>query len=213
MEFNTEITNYILNNINPEDLLLQEISRETNAKIMRPRMISGYIQGKLLEMISFMISPKYILEIGTYTGYSALCLAKGLQKNGKIITIEINDELQNFTQSFFNKSENKHKIEFLIGDALEIVPKLEPLFDLIFIDGDKTNYIKYYEQCLLKLRVGGFIIADNTLWSGKVIDETIKSNDYQTKAIIEFNTHIKNDKRIDKIILPIRDGISIFRKL
>lgn len=214
MDFtNLELEEYILNNINTEDKLLQEITRETHIKTMHPRMLSGHIQGKILEMISYMISPKNILEIGTFTGYSAICLAKGLHTNGKLTTIEVNDELENFTRNFFNKSENKNKIDFLIGDALEIIPKLNIEFDLIFIDGEKSSYINYYEASLNKLRKGGFILADNTLWSGKVLNTKIKNNDYFTKGIIEFNKFIKTDNRVDKVILPIRDGITVLRKL
>ena len=214
MDFtNLELEKYIVNHIDEEDKLLQEITRETHIKTMHPRMLSGHIQGKVLEMISYMISPLNILEIGTFTGYSAICLAKGLANNGKLTTIEVNDELQKFTQSFFNKSGNKDKIDFLIGDALEIIPKLNIEFDLVFIDGEKSSYSKYYETSLPKVKTGGFILADNTLWSGKVLDKKIKNNDYFTKGIIEFNELIKVDKRVDKVILPIRDGITILRKL
>ena len=214
MDFtNLELEKYIVNHIDEEDKLLQEITRETHIKTMHPRMLSGHIQGKVLEMISYMISPSNILEIGTFTGYSAICLAKGLAKKGKLTTIEVNDELEKFTQNFFNKSANANKIDLLIGDALQIIPKLEIEFDLIFIDGEKSSYVKYYEACLPKLKTGGFILADNTLWSGKVLEEKIKNNDYFTKGIIEFNNLIKEDKRVDKVILPIRDGITVLRKL
>jgi len=214
MDFtNLELEKYIVNHINEEDKLLQEITRETHIKTMHPRMLSGHIQGKVLEMISYMISPTNILEIGTFTGYSAICLAKGLAQNGKLTTIEVNDELEKFTRNFFNKSENKQKIDFLIGDALQIIPTLDIEFDLIFIDGEKSSYTKYYETCLSKLKTGGFILADNTLWSGKVLEKNIKNNDYFTKGILEFNDLIKDDKRVDKVILPIRDGITILRKL
>ena len=214
MDFtNLELEKYIVNHINNEDELLKEITRETHIKTMHPRMLSGHIQGKILEMISYMISPKNILEIGTFTGYSAICLAKGLQKNGKLTTIEINDELEKFTSNFFNQSENKHKIDFLIGDALKIIPKLNIKFDLVFIDGEKSNYIEYYKTCLPNVKKGGFILADNTLWSGKVLEKTIKNNDYFTKGIIEFNNYIKKDTSVDKVILPVRDGITILRKL
>ncbi len=214
MDFtNVELEKYIINNINEEDELLQEITRETHIKTMHPRMLSGHIQGKILEMISYMISPKNILEIGTFTGYSAICLAKGLPEKGKLTTIEVNDELEKFTRNFFKKYENSNKIDFVIGDALKIIPKLNIEFDLVFIDGEKSSYTKYYQACLPKLKQGGFILADNTLWSGKVLDKNIKNNDYFTKGIIEFNEFIKTDNRVDKVILPIRDGITILRKL
>ena len=214
MDFtNIELEKYIVNHIDEEDKLLQEITRETHIKTMHPRMLSGHIQGKILEMISYMISPNNILEIGTFTGYSAICLSKGLTKNGKLTTIEVNDELEKFTLNFFNKSKNKDKIDFLIGDALKIIPKLDIEFDLVFIDGEKSSYVKYYEICLPKVKQGGFILADNTLWSGKVLEKKIKNNDYFTKGIIEFNKHIKSDNRVDKVILPIRDGITVLRKL
>jgi len=214
MDFtNLDLEKYIVNHIDEEDKLLQEITRETHIKTMHPRMLSGHIQGKILEMISYMISPKNILEIGTFTGYSAICLSKGLAKNGKLITIEVNDELEKFTLNFFNKSKNKDKIDFIIGDALKIIPKLDIEFDLVFIDGEKSSYVKYYETCFPKVKQGGFILADNTLWSGKVLEKKLKNNDYFTKGIIEFNKHIKSDKRVDKVILPIRDGITVLRKL
>jgi len=214
MDFtNLELEKYIINHIDEEDKLLQKITRETHIKTMHPRMLSGHIQGKVLEMISFMISPSNILEIGTFTGYSAICLAKGLANNGKLTTIEVNDELEKFTRNFFNKSANANKIDFLIGDALKIIPALDIEFDLIFIDGEKSSYKKYYEACFPKLKTGGFILADNTLWSGKVLEKNIKNNDYFTKGIIEFNNYIKDDKRVNKVILPIRDGITILRKL
>ncbi len=206
------IDEYIIAHSTEEDELLKQINRETHLKLIHPRMVSGHIQGKILEMISYMINPQNILEIGTYTGYSALCLAKGLKENGKLYTIEINDEIEDFTRKFFNKSKLKDKINFIIGDALKIVPEIDKTFDLIFIDGDKSSYVEYFDICLPKLKKGGFIFADNTLWSGKVLDKKIKNNDYFTKGIIKFNEYVKSHKDVEVVILPIRDGLSIIRK-
>ena len=208
-----EIEKYILNHISEEDEVLYEINRQTHVKMMHPRMVSGHIQGKILEMLSKMISPKYILEIGTYTGYSAICLAKGLQDNGKLITIEINDELKDFTQPFFTKAKLDDKIDFIIGDAIEIIPTLDFKFDLVFIDGEKSNYIDYFNLVIEKTKTGGFIIADNTLWGGKVVDKNIKDNDYFTKGILAFNDYVKSCERVELALLAVRDGITILRKL
>ena len=206
------INKYIAAHTQAENKLLQKLNRETNAKVLMPRMLSGHVQGKILEMISKMINPDYILEIGTYTGYSALCLATGLTKNGKLHTIEINDELEKFTRSFFEKSELANKINFLIGDALEIIPNLENNIDLVFIDADKRNYLAYYKKIISKVKKGGFILADNVLWGNKVIEE-IDSNDLYTKGITEFNNFVHEDNRVENVILPIRDGIMILRKI
>ena len=212
MNLNEELEKYISEHISEEDELLKEINRQTHLKMIHPRMLSGHIQGKLLEMLSKMINPKNILEIGTYTGYSALCLAKGLQKNGKLITIEINDELQEFTQNFFNKSSYTNQINFLIGDALEIIPNIDTTFDLVFIDGDKSSYIEYFDTVIEKVHKNGFIIADNTLWSGKVLEKNIKNNDYFTKGIIKFNDYVRNNSKVDVALIPVRDGITILQK-
>ena len=206
------IDQYISAHTQAESELLQILNRETHAKILLPRMLSGHVQGKVLEMISKMINPDYILELGTYTGYSALCLATGLTEKGKLHTIEINDELETFTRSFFEKSEFANKINFHIGDALEIIPNLKNNIDLVFIDADKRNYLSYYEAIISKVKKGGFILADNVLWGNKVIDE-VDDNDLYTKGIIEFNKFVHEDKRVDNVILPIRDGIMILRKI
>ena len=208
-----ELNNYILSHIDDEDSILKKINRETNAKMMHPRMMSGHLQGKVLKMLTQMINPENILEIGTYTGYSAISMALGLSKKAKIITIDINDEIEDFTRKFITESELSDKIEFLIGDALKIIPKLKTTFDMIFIDGEKNEYVKYYDAVFDKLKKGGYIIADNVLWSGKVIEKNIKNNDYFTKGIIEFNNYIKNDKRVENVIFPIRDGLNIIRKI
>jgi len=212
MIFNkTEIEEYITKYSDTEDPILQELSRETNLKILRPRMISGNIQGKFLELITKMLKPEKILEIGTYTGYSAICFAKGLSNTGKLHTIEINDELEDFILKYFEKANVQNKIELHIGSALDIIPQLENNFDLVFIDADKRQYIDYYKLIINKVKSGGFIIADNVLWNGKVI-EIDKQDDAYTKGIIEFNSYIKNDNRVENVILPIRDGLTLIRK-
>lgn len=211
MNIQNELDKYILKHIDTEDEVLYELDRETNLKVLGGRMISGHLQGQVLTMLSKMIKPKIILELGTFTGYSAICLAKGLQGNGKLITIEIDDELENLAAKYFKKAGIKNKIVQRIGSALEIIPKLEETFDLVFIDADKREYIKYFEMVFDKVPSGGYIIADNTLWSGKVLNSPATDDSF-TKCIIEFNILIKNDKRIEKVILPLRDGITLIRK-
>lgn len=206
-----EIDNYILNHIEPEDEILKELDRETNLNVIGARMISGHLQGQMLTMLSKMIHPKYILELGTFTGYSAICLAKGLQEGGKLITIEIDDELEIIAKKYFEKAGVQQKIIQQIGPALEIIPTLNETFDLVFIDAHKPEYPAYYEAIIAKVKSGGYIIADNTLWSGKVLDKPVP-DDYQTLGIIQFNEIVKNDSRIEKVILPLRDGMTIIRK-
>lgn len=206
-----EIERYIIDHIDEEDAILKEINRETNLKVLSARMLSGHLQGQILSMLSKMIKPSFILEIGTFTGYSAICLANGLAESGKLITIEVDDEIASIAGKFLRKSEFADKIEFKTGNALEIIPTLDVLFDLVFIDADKRQYIDYYNQVFDKIKPDGYLIVDNTLWSGKVL-EAIENTDEQTKGIIEFNNFIKNDNRVEKVILPVRDGISIIRK-
>jgi len=211
MEFISEaLENYCIKNSTHESELLQFINRETHAKVLMPRMLSGHLQGLFLQLISQMIKPKNVLEIGTYTGYSALCLCAGILPNGKLITIDKNEELQQRVQGYFDKSKFKTNIEYLIGNALEIIPTLNANFDLVFIDADKINNSLYFDLVIDKVVKGGFILADNVLWSGKVLDEKY---DKDTKAIDEFNTKIALDTRIEKMILPLRDGITLMRKL
>ncbi|MFO7827784.1 MAG: O-methyltransferase [Bacteroidales bacterium] len=210
-DFYFHIEDYILNHSDSEDPVLAELNRETNLKILRPRMLSGHLQGKILEMISKMIQPQKILEIGTYTGYSAICLAKGLKNNGTLHTIELNDELEQFIRKYFNKAGLENQIKLHIGNALEIIPKIDEPFDLVFIDGDKREYLQYYHSVLEYVKPGGFILADNVLWSGKVIEQELPDDEY-TKGIIEFNEWVKNDHRIEKVILPLRDGLTLIRK-
>lgn len=204
------IAQYAEAHTTPENELLQRLNRETNLKIMQARMLSGHLQGRFLAMISQMMQPKNILEIGTYTGYSALCLAEGLTDGGKIITIDVNEELETFTRSYFDASIYREKINFRIGNALEIVPLLTESFDIVFIDADKKNYSNYYDLVIDKVRQGGIIIADNVLWSGKVA-ETGKA-DKDTQALLDYNQKIHNDPRVENVLLPIRDGLLVAQK-
>lgn len=206
-----EIDNYCINHTSPENELLNKLNRETHAKVLQARMLSGHLQGRFLAMLSNMIQPKHILEIGTYTGYSALCLAEGLQENGKLITIDVNEELEDFVRNYFAQSSLNSKIDFRIGNATQIIPTLTEVFDLVFIDADKLNYSNYYDLAFEKVRKGGYIIADNVLWSGKVTDES--KNDKDTLAMRAFNKKIHNDNRVENILLPIRDGLMVVRKV
>lgn len=203
---------YVVNHSEDEPELLQQLSRETYQKILQPRMLSGHYQGRLLSIISKLVNPKNILEIGTYTGYSALCLAEGMQPEGELHTIDINEELMAFPRKYFDKSNFGSQIFQHLGDALEIIPTLDKTFDLIFIDADKENYPNYFNILIDKLNVGGIILSDNVLWSGKVI-EPVKHDDLSTKALLEYNKLLKEDKRIETVILPIRDGLTISRKI
>lgn len=205
------IDEYIYKHSDPEDEILKELIRETNLKVPRPRMLSGYLQGKLIEHISKMIRPEQILEIGTYTGYSAICWAKGLKENGKIHTIEINDERESIIKKYFKKANVDSQIKLYIGDALKIIPAIDENFDIVFIDADKPNYLKYYKLVIGKLKKGAYIIADNVLWSGKVTEEK-NITDESTQGIIEFNKFVMHDTNVEKIILPIRDGLMLIRK-
>lgn len=210
MEFiDKKIEEYALEHSDKESAILKKINRETNAKVMMPRMLSGHMQGNLLRLISKMIQPKQILEIGTYTGYSAICLAEGLPKDGKLHTIDINDELGKMVRNYFEEAELTNKINYYIGNAIEIIPTINEKFDLVFIDADKINYSNYYDLVFDKLNSGGFIIADNVLWSGKVLDD---KKDKETQAIDEFNKKVKEDTRVERMLLPVRDGLMIVRK-
>lgn len=202
---------YASNHSSNESEILKQLSRETHLKIMNARMLSGHLQGKLFELISFMIKPDRVLEIGTYTGYSAIALAQGLSENGMLHTIEINEELEFIARKFFNKSGLEDKINLHIGNALKIIPTLNETFDIVFIDADKENYINYYNLIFDKVRKGGFIIADNVLWSGKVLTEA-QENDIDTINLQKFNKLITEDKRVENILLPLRDGLMIIMK-
>ena len=205
-----EIEKYSLNHTTKESKLLESLNRETWAKVMNPRMLSGHLQGKILSMFSNMIKPKNILEIGTYTGYSALCMAEGLQKDGMIHTIDINEEHIDFAKKYFNRSDYEKNIKSYLGSALEIIPKLNWNFQLAFIDADKENYSKYFDLIIDKIDINGYIIADNVLWSGKVIKE---KQDTETKALDLYNKKVFSDNRIETILIPIRDGLMISRKI
>jgi len=213
MEFiDAKIEHYAIKHTAPESTLLEKINRDTWAEVLMPRMLSGPLQGRILAMLSKMIEPTTILEIGTYTGYSAICLAEGLQKNGKIITIDINDELEKRVRGYFAQCPNPESFDYRIGDATAIIPTLNQSFDLVFIDADKINYLNYYHLVIEKVPQGGIIIADNVLWSGKILDPMDKM-DEDTKALLEFNNFVSNDKRVDSLLLPVRDGLMILRKL
>ena len=207
------ITDYSEAHTEEENALLKKIVRETHLKVLMPRMLSGHLQGRVLSMLSHMIKPKNILEIGTYTGYSGLCLAEGLQKEGKLITLDINEELEELVQGFFDESEFKEQIDYKIGNALEIIPTLNETFDLVFIDADKINYINYFNLVIDKVTTGGYIIADNVLWSGKIIPQEGKKIDTDTQALLDFNLSVHKDPSVQNVLLPIRDGLMILRKL
>ncbi|MEO9806135.1 MAG: O-methyltransferase [Reichenbachiella sp.] len=192
--------------------LLEKIDRETNLNVLRPRMLSGHVQGRILSMVSHMIRPKTILEIGTYTGYSALCMAEGLADKGKLFTIDINEELEPIVNRYFQESDYSDQLQYMIGDALDLIPTLNETFDLVFIDADKVNYYNYYQLVIDKMAQGGFIIADNILWSGKVISKP-KPNDKDTKALIEFNQKVHEDPRVENVLMAVRDGLMILRVL
>ena len=208
-----DISKYVEEHTQEESQLLKDLNRETNTKIIMPRMISGHLQGRVLSMLSHMIKPFRILEIGTYTGYSALCLAEGMKAGGKIVTIDINEELEDFVKKYISSSEFASQIEFRIGNAVDIIPNLEDNFDMVFIDADKLNYPKYFELTINKIKSGGFIIADNVLWSGKVLEKNRKKLDQDTEAIISFNKMVHDDPRVENVLFPIRDGLMVLRKL
>lgn len=193
----------------PENDLLKELVRETHAMVLQPRMLSGHLQGRFLSFISKIYRPSLILEIGTYTGYSALCLAEGLDQGGQLITIDVNEELESFTRSFFNRSAYKEQIDYRIADAAVEIPTISGLIDLVFIDADKRNYALYFDLVIEKMRSGGLILVDNVLWSGKIIDESAK--DKSTQALRDFNTKVAKDSRVDPMLLPIRDGLFLLR--
>ncbi|TCN70242.1 O-methyltransferase [Acetobacteroides hydrogenigenes] len=207
-----EIERYILSHTTKEDGILTELNRQTHLKVLQPRMVSGHLQGKILEMVSFMVKPETILEIGTFTGYSAICLAKGLAPNGVLHTFEINDELEEFAAQFISQSNLTDRIVQHIGSALDLAPLLGIKFDLIFIDGDKREYPQYYQMAKRLIKPNGFILADNVLWDGKVIETPTPTDDY-TRGILEFNKIVQDDPHVQNVIMPLRDGMTIIRML
>ena len=207
------IETYILNHIDEEGTLLAALRREAHVKLLHPRMIAGHLQGRVLKMFCRMIRPRRVLEIGAYTAYATLCMAEGLDSNALIHSIEINDEMEPFIRPFLEQSPDKDRIRIHWGDALEIIPLLNETFDLVFIDGDKREYCAYYDVVFPFVQQGGIILADNTIWSGKVTDDQTVSLDRQTRGIQAFNEKIKNDTRIEKVILPLRDGLTVIYKL
>lgn len=206
-----KLDDYIVSHSDSEPELLQQLTRETYQKVLQPIMLSGPYQGRVLSMISKLINPKSILELGTFTGYSTLCLAEGLASDGELHTIDINEELVDFQRKYFDKSNYGQQIFQHTGSALDIIPKLDKTFDLVFIDADKPNYSNYFHLIIDKLNSGGIILSDNVLWHGKVV-EPLNDKDVSTKAVLDYNTLLKKDKRIETVVLPIRDGLTISRK-
>jgi predicted O-methyltransferase YrrM len=204
-----DLEKYIEQHTSAESEVLKALDRETNLKVMSPRMLSGHVQGQALRMISMMIKPRNILEIGTFTGYSAVCFADGLQPGGKLTTIDINAELEPMVRRYFKEAGVEDKINYLLGNALEIIPTLKDTFDLVFIDADKENYSNYYYLVIDKLPSGAFIIADNVLWSGKVV---LPKPDKDTRALMEFNDKVQADDRVENVLFPVRDGFMLIRK-
>lgn len=205
-----ELEKYITQHSQPEPELLQELNRQTHLNVLQPRMLSGHFQGRLLSILSKMQRPNFILEIGTFTGYATLCLAEGLSEKGVLHTIDVNEELYDMQREFFDKSEYGSRIIQHLGQALDIIPTLPNGIDLVFIDADKKNYPNYFDAVISKMNKGGIILSDNVLWSGKVLQE-VKNNDKSTKILLDYNQKINQDPRVETILLPIRDGLTISR--
>ncbi len=208
-----DLQEYIEAHTEAESALLQKINRDTHVNVLMPRMLSGHLQGRVLSMISHMVKPKCALEIGTYTGYATLCLAEGMDDSGEIITIDVNEELEERVRTNFEAASVETSIDYRVGNAVEIIPTLDKQFDLVFIDADKMNYSRYFDLIIDKVSTGGYILADNVLWSGKVIEEGVKSGDKDTAGILEFNKKVHEDTRVSNVLFPIRDGIMVLRKL
>lgn len=212
MEFiDPQLDKYVCDHTQSEPEILSELNRRTHLEVLQPRMLSGHFQGRVLSMLSHMIKPRRVLEIGTYTGYSALCFAEGLTDDGKVITIDVNEELEDLVRSFVSKSGYEDRVEYLIGDAAHFIPVLNEEWDIVFIDADKKSYCNYYNLVFDKVKKGGYILADNVLWSGKVLED-YESLDRETKIIMDYNNMIQNDPRVENVLLPIRDGLMIARK-
>lgn len=206
-----ELSNYVDKHTRPETELLARLNRETHAKVLMPRMLSGHLQGRVLSMLSHMIKPKKILEIGTYTGYSALCMAEGLVPGGILHTIDINEELTGMVQRYINEAQFEDRIKLHVGDAMHIIPTIQGPFNLVFIDADKINYSHYYDMVFDQVETGGFIIADNVLWSGKILQD-YSTVDKDTRALMDFNKKVQQDPRVENVLFPIRDGLMVIRK-
>lgn len=202
---------YILSHSDEEGELAAALNRDAHVNLLRPRMLSGHLQGRILKMCCRMLRPRRVLEIGTYTGYATLCMAEGLEEGALIHTLEIDDEMEYFIRKYLDRSPDRDKIRLHIGDAMELVPRMDEIFDLVFIDADKRRYSEYYDLVFPKLRPGGLILADNTLWDGKVL-EKVSASDRQTQGILAFNEKIKRDERVEKVILPLRDGLTMIWK-
>jgi caffeoyl-CoA O-methyltransferase len=212
MEFiSTELDQYVCAHSENEPDILRRLNRKTHLSVLQPRMLSGHFQGRVLSMFSHMIRPSCVLEIGTYTGYSALSFAEGLAEGGKVITIDINEELEDLVREYISKAGMTDKIDYRIGDAAKIIPELNETFDIVFIDADKKNYCNYYDLVFDKVRAGGYIIADNVLWSGKVLED-YDTLDRETKIIMDYNRMVHEDPRVQEVLLPIRDGVMVARK-
>lgn len=212
MEFIDEkLDRYVCDHSESEPELLAELNRDTHLHVMKPRMLSGHFQGRVLSMFSHMIQPSSILEIGTYTGYSALCLSEGLKEGGKLVTLDRNEELEDMVREYFGRSARSDVFDYRIGNAMEIIPQMEINFDLVFIDADKSNYIHYYDMVIDKINPGGYILIDNVLWSGKVI-EPLKNGDIDTQVLMELNKKVHEDSRVQEVLFPIRDGLLVIRK-
>ncbi|WP_396182428.1 O-methyltransferase [Flavobacterium sp.] len=207
-----DLEDYVAFHSQNEPELLAQLNKETYQKILLPRMLSGHFQGRVLSMLSKLIRPKNILEIGTYTGYATLCLCEGMQENGMVHTIDIKEELVDFQRKYFDKSSWGNQIVQHLGEAIDIIPKIETTFDLVFIDADKENYLNYYELIVPKMNKGGIILSDNVLWSGKVV-EPLKEGDLSTQVLLEYNKRLKDDIRVETVLLPIRDGLTVSRVL
>lgn len=206
-----DINEYILSHSDEEGELLSALNRDANVNLLRPRMLSGHLQGRILKMFCRMLNPMRVLEIGTYTGYATLCMAEGMQEGALIHTLEINDEMEDFIMKYLSRSPHKEKICVHFGDAMNIIPQLDETFDMVFIDADKRLYSDYYDVVFPKVRAGGLILADNTLWDGKVVEE-VHPSDKQTLGILAFNEKINQDDRVEKVILPLRDGLTMVWK-
>lgn len=206
-----ELEKYVEDHTAPENDILHELNRETHLKVLIPRMLSGHVQGRIIATFSHMIKPKRVLEIGTYTGYSAMCWAEGLSDGGKVITIDKNAELEKMVRGYFDRSQMNTKIDFRVGNALEIIPSLNEKWDIVFIDADKENYINYYNMVIDSVNQGGFIMADNVLWSGRVLMEENKM-DKDTKVLAEYNNMVMKDSRVEPVLFAVRDGIMVCRK-